>query len=193
MVDTLPRITQPVMLSISSSPSRAEIYIDKKPGKRISPDAYTPAILKNFKTNPLQLTLFKKGYSDTTFVLNAASDATKSIEIFMSPLHVDSLRSQNLFFQERYHAQLGRLCFISSPLFAAAGAGLLYYSEKNRKKADEAKSFIDRTIIPSGPEFNDMEKQYTNETKKRNTRFIAGLVMFGLAAIDIGAGFVLYF
>jgi hypothetical protein len=184
--------THETTLSISSSPANAEIYINKNPGKRTRPDAFTPAVLANLKPEQIRLSFFKKGYADTTLLLNLAS-SVKNLNILMYPIHVDSLKSQNRFLQQRYNAQLGRLCFVSSPLLAAAGAGLMYYSKKNKDKADKAKSFLENTIITSGSEYDAMQHQYTDEMKKRNLKFYSGIALLGLAAIDAGVGFVLYF
>jgi hypothetical protein len=187
-----PPKNQQVTLSISSSPSSAEIYIDKKPGKRISPDAYTPATLKNIKSAQISLTLFKKGYLDTTLLLDLTSTNTKNINILMVPPHVKDLEAQDQFLRDRFHAQLGKYCFISCPVFIAAGAGLIYYSGKNKKKADEARSYLDKTILRDA-KFDAMQQQYTDETSKRNSRLVTGIVLSGLAAIDLGVGIVLYF
>jgi hypothetical protein len=192
-VDISPTKKTQITLSISSSPTRAEIYINKKPGKKTSPDAYTPATLKSLKKTQMSLTLFKKGYLDTTLLLDLGPTATKNFNIFMVPLYVEALKGQEKFLQDRFYVQLGKYCFISVPVFLAAGAGFLYYAGLNKTKADEARSFIDKSIVQSGPAFDAMQKQYTNETRKRNIKFITGAVMFGVAAVDLGAGIVLYF
>jgi hypothetical protein len=193
MVDIKTPKNQQITLSISSSPSKAEIYINKEPGKKTSPDAYTPIMLKNIKETTISLTLFKKGYSDTTLLLDFAPATTQNINIFMVPLPVTALEAQNQFLRDRFHVKLGRYCFISFPMFMAAGAGFLYYSENNKEKADKARSYLDKTIIQSGPEFEAMQRQYTNETRKRNLKLITGIALFGVAAVDLGAGLVLYF
>lgn len=197
MIDVTPSNKQHAALSISSSPSEAEIYINKKPGKRTSPDASTPATLKNIKIAPISLTLFKKGYSDTTIRLNLAPGTTKYLDIYMFPLHVDSIKSQNRFLRTRFHAKLGRFCFMLSPFLIAGGAGVLYYSKRCGEKADEAKSFLEICNIIIKPCDKDsidaMQRQYSNETRKRNLTFIPGIVLSGLAAVDLGAGIILYF
>jgi hypothetical protein len=180
-------------LSISSSPFKAEIYLNKSPGKKTNPDARTPALFKNLKGSQVSLTLFKKGYSDTTLLVDLTPAATKTIDISMVPLHVLALPAQEKFLRERLYVQVGKYCLISTPAFIAAGTGLLYYADKSKKRVDDARSYLDKTILLSGPEFDAMQRQYTNETRKRNTRFISGIVMFGLAAVDLGAGIILYF
>jgi hypothetical protein len=180
-------------LSISSSPFKAEIYLNKLPGKRTRPDAWTPTLFKNLKSAQISLTLFKKGYSDTTLLVDLIPAATKTIDISMVPLHVQALPAQERFLRQRFCAQIGKYCLISTPAFIAAGAGLLYYAEKSKKKADDARSYLDKTIKLSGPVFDAMQRQYTNETQKRKTRFGAGIAAFGLAAVDLGAGIFLYF
>jgi hypothetical protein len=185
--------TPPCALSISSSPFRAEIYLNRQPGKRTSPDAHTPALFKNIKDKQVSLTLFKKGYLDTTLFLDLTPAATATIDISMVPLHVQALPAQERFLRERFCVQLGKYCLISTPVFAAAGAGLLYYAGKNQKKADEARSYLDKTIRQQGPDYDAMQLQYKNETRKQQTKFITGIVMFGLAAVDLGAGIILFF
>jgi hypothetical protein len=180
-------------LSVSSSPFKAEIYLNKLPGKRTTPDAYTPTLFKNFKSTKVSLTLFKKGYSDTTLLVALAPAATTAIDISMIPLHVQALPAQDKFLRQRFYTHIGKYCLISTPAFIAAGAGLLYYAGKSKKRADDARSYLDKTIVLSGSDFDAMQQQYTNETRKRKTRFGAGIAALGAAAVDLGAGIFLYF
>ncbi len=151
-------------LSIRSSPSAAECYIDKKPGTRTRPDGFTPTTLEIPQKPNISLTLFKKGYSDTTILLQRAPAAAGTISVSMIPLHVDSLVAQNRFLRDRFLIRVGRCCLGTSPLFLAAGAGSMYYGKKNKKKADKARLYR-----------------------------AAGLVSLGVGAVDLGAGIILYF
>jgi len=180
-------------LAVTSFPAAAEIYIDKKPGKRTSPDAKTPATIKDLKYFQVKLTLFKKGYADTMLHVNILPDKVNHIDISLNTIKPQSIKAQNRLLSDRFHARIGRYCFITSPVFIIGGAGALYYAEKNKKKADVAQAYLEQTIIQSGPTYDVMQRQYTDETRKRNLRFASGIALFGLSAIDLGAGILLYF
>jgi hypothetical protein len=194
MVYINPQQSFKTTLSISSSPSKAEIYINTKPGKRISPDARTPAVIKNVKGPVIQMTLFKKGYSDSTVFLNLAPNKTKNIDISLNPLRPEAIDIQNRILRDRFHARVGRFCFITSPLFILAGAGCLYYAEKNYKNAEEANSNYNRSMRPeNSPEKIALKKQFDDETTNGNVKRNIAIGSFGIGAIALVAGLCFYF
>jgi hypothetical protein len=185
----LPRCT----LSITSSPLRAEIYLDKRPEKKISPDGYSPKIFKNINKPKMSVTLFKKGYSDTTLLLDLSSATFTNIDISMVPLHVQALQNQERFIKARLRTRLGKSFFISSPAFIVGGAVLLYFADQNSKSVEEARSDLNNSIIQTGPKFKAMQQHYLDETKQKNIKFIAGVTLLSMAAVSLGAGIILYF
>lgn len=194
MVDISPQKTDQTTLSIASIPSSAEIYINKKPGKRTIPDGRTPATLKKIEHTQLILTLFKKGYSDTTISLSINSNKANSIEIALNTISNQSIDAQNRLLRDRFHVQLGRYCFISSPLFLITGAGFLYYAGKNYQKADDAQDFLKKSILPpTDPRYRAAQRQNNDETRKGDAKRNASIAFFCIGAISLGAGIYLYF
>jgi hypothetical protein len=177
-----------------SIPPDAELYINKKPGKRVVPDASTPARLKFPHDSTLILTLFKKGYADTTFSIDVRSNGTNGRDITMNPLSQTQTGVQNRFVRDRYHALLGRYCFISSPVFVIAGACFLYLSGKNYHNADNAQYFLKNTILPpTDAKVTAAQQEFSDETSSGNAKRNASIVFFSLGTLALGAGFCLYF
>lgn len=180
-------------LYITSSPSIAEVYLNKKPSKRTSPDTRTPAIIKNLKNTSVNLTLFKKNYTDTTLSFEVFPGKVNRIDISLEKIKPELVNVQNKFLSDRAHVRAGKILVFSSPLFIAGGAGLMYLSEKNRRKADEARSYLEKTILQTGSKYEAMQRQYDEESYERSTKFYPGIALLSLAVIDLGIGLVLYF
>jgi hypothetical protein len=180
-------------LSISSFPCSAEVYINKKPNKRIKPDGVTPATFKNPEHASISLTLFKKGFQDTTQLLDIKPNAVNNYEFSLGPLRQESVSAQNKLLRDRLHVQIGRYCFIASPVFIAIGAGLLYFANKNQDKADEAKSYLARSMEQSDQQYTEMQQQYTDEKSKAKVKRGLAVGSFVMAAAALGFGIYLYF
>lgn len=180
-------------LYITTNPAGAEVYLDKKPGKRISPDFKTPGTIDHFKNPNVNVTLFKKGYADTTISFNILPGKSKNIDISLKKISPETAGAQKRLLKDRTHVKIGRVCIYTSPIFIAGGAGLIYLSEKNRQKAEDARDYLDKTIVRSGQTYDDMVQQFDDESNSRDLKFFSGIALFGLAAIDLGGGLILFF
>lgn len=180
-------------LRIESYPAAAEVYVNKKPGKRISPNAKTPATIKRLDDLSVSVTLFKKNYADTTFIFELKEKSVNKLNITLSKIRPEAVNAQNRLLHERSQVSIGKVCIISSPLFLLGGAGLVYLSEKNRQKADDARIYLERTIIQHGSKYETMQKQYKDESNKGNAKLFSGIALLGVAAVDLGIGFIMYF
>jgi hypothetical protein len=112
----------------------------------------------------------------------------------MNPLSQTQTGVQNRFVRDRYHALLGRYCFISSPVFVIAGACFLYLSGKNYHNADNAQYFLKNTILPpTDAKVTAAQQEFSDETSSGNAKRNASIVFFSLGTLALGAGFCLYF
>jgi hypothetical protein len=179
-------------LQIGTDPPAVEVYIDKKPGKRVSPYARTPITISNLKNPSISVTLFKKGYSDTTISLNLISGKVNQIDITLGEIKPEAVTAQNNLLHERAQVKLGKVCLISSPFFIAGGAGLLYISEKNRKKANEISKYVN-TSFTSKAEYENKKSQFDNEVQNWKMKCYPGIALLGLGALECAFGFILYF
>lgn len=179
-------------LRISSDPTAAEVYIDKKPGKKVSPNAMTPATISHLKNPSISVTLFKKNFADTTISLNLISGKVNQIDISLSTIGPESVSAQNNLLRERAQVKLGKACFITTPFFLIGGAGLLYLSEEHRKKANEAGEYVNNSFS-SSPEYGTRQIQHKNETTNWKKKFYPGIALLGVGAIDCVIGCILYF
>jgi hypothetical protein len=179
-------------LRIGSDPPAAEIYIDKKPGKKVSPYAITPATISHIKNPSISVTLFKKNFTDTTISLNLISGKVNQIDITLSNIKPESVSAQNNLLHERARVKLGKVCLITTPFFLIGGAGLLYLSEKHLKKANEAGEYVNNSFS-SSPNYETMIIQHKNETDNWKKKFYPGIALLGVGAIDCAIGCILYF
>jgi len=180
-------------LSINSFPSSAEVYLNKRPGKKVKPDGITPATFKNPENASISLALFKKGYQDTFQLLAIKPNAVNNYEFSLSTLRSESIGAQNKLLNDRFRVQMGRYCFYTSPVLVVVGAGLLYYAGKNQDRSDEAESYLARSMLPNDPNYDKMQQQYTGEKSKANTKRGIAISSFVLAAAALGVGIYLYF
>jgi hypothetical protein len=180
------------LLSISSTPKNAEVYINKKPGSRIEPDAHTPASLKSGTNAQINLTLFKKGYADTTFVIDIVPCQTTMASVTLRGLDQKALAEQNDMLWKRCKVRIGRFSLISSPVFLIGAVGLFYLAQHDYKDAKDAKDFLDNAITRTD-QYTAMEKKYSDSNRRGNTKTSFGFVLLGIGCIAAGTGLVLYF
>jgi hypothetical protein len=194
MVNIAPRQAFKTKVSVSSFPSKAEIYINRKPGKKISPIARTPATINDVEGPAVQMTLFQKGFSDTTFILNLEQFQAKYVNISLPPLRAEGIDAQNQLLHDRFQVNLGRWCFYVSPLFLAAGAGCLYYADKNFKKADAIQITYNQSFRPENdPQKKALVKQRDDELDQGKMKRYAAIGSFGVGALVFATGLFLYF
>jgi hypothetical protein len=193
-VEITPQKAFKTAVSISSFPLGAEIYINKKPGRKISPDARTPITISGVQGPSVWMTLFKKGYSDTTFALVLAPFQTKFVDINLAPLRAEGIDAQNRLLHDRVQARLGKYYLVASPLFLAAGAGCLYFAEKNFQSAEAALLKYNQSLrTADDPEKKALDKVRQDETDKGNLKRYAAIGAFGFGGLALTAGIILYF
>lgn len=178
---------------ISTSPSKAEIYLDKKPGKRVRRNSLTPALIPSEGTDErVKVTLFKKGFIDTTFIVDFAR-TRKNIDVALSAISPDRVAGQNRFLRDRLHAHLGISCFIATPILLGAGAGFTSYARSQRDVADEKKGFLDNTFLsPDDAYYRKQERAYDKADRLSNLGTGGAIGTFILGAVAAGAGVVLF-
>ncbi len=104
------------------------------------------------------------------------------------------IRPAGIDARNRFHKRIGKGCFITSPLFIIAGAGFLYYAVKGYDNSEKTKNFLDHTLLPSTDEkIVEMHRQYNDEIRKADTQRNLAVAFFGLGAVTLSVGLILYF
>jgi hypothetical protein len=179
-------------LQIGTDPTAVEVYIDKKPGKRVSPNARTPITISHLTNPSISVTLFKKGYADTTISLNLISGKGNQIDIALSKIQPDAVTAQNRLLSERSHFKMGKVCLITSPFFIAGGAALVYLSERDRKQANKTSAYVNNSFT-STTEYEELIQQHKKEVQNWKMKSYPGFALLGLGIIECTLGFILYF
>lgn len=180
------------LLSISSTPQNAEVYINKKPGPRIEPDARTPAKIKTGANAQINLTLFKKGYADTSLSVYIVPCQTTTAAVSLRIPDQKTLTDQNYFLRKRWKIRIGRFGLFSSPVFLLGAGSLLYIAQGDYKSAQDAKDFLDNAITRTD-QYTVKEKQYSDFNRRGNTETSIGFALLGIACVAVGTGIALYF
>ncbi len=117
---------QETMLKITSIPSEAEVYLNRKPGKSVWPDQITPAIFRNPLFDTVSVTLFKIGYRDTTFRAPIVANEINEYSIQMNEAADEVIKMQKKLVNGRKKRRIGVRLSLSSLVCAAAEGGVYY-------------------------------------------------------------------
>lgn len=180
------------LLTLSSVPQDAEIYVNKKPGPRVEPEAHTPATIKIANCASVNVTLFKKGYTDTSFSLDLLPDQTVAASVSLRDLAQDLFPGQKSMLKQRLKVRIGRCCLISSPVFLIGAGSLFFFAQRDYATAKDANDYVN-SMIAKTPEYSLKQQEITDYNRKGDTKTNFGFFLLGLGCIAAGAGIALYF
>jgi hypothetical protein len=180
-------------LCVSTTPPNAEVYVNKTPSKKVEPDAVTPATLKNLAYAQPRITVFKKGYIDTSFSVDLRPWNITHVNVGLRSADSKTAASQQTLINDRWKVRVGRCALVASPILLAGAGVLLYLAQKDYKVANNADYFLSNTIVDSGERYNAMRKQYDDATRKGDLKSGGGFSLLGLGVLAGGVGITLFF
>jgi len=183
---------QETVLKVLTNPSEAEVYINSHPSKSKWPDATTPAVYEGVKTDNLKLTIFSQGYLDTTISVSIAKNKENMISIDLKSGDATLTALQNRLMKQRSNRRLGFRLSIASLLLAAGGGACEYLAQKDYSVALDDKKYLDQASITDARYYAKV-KENKDKTDAGNQKAYIGYGLFGVAAIGMTFGLVLYF
>jgi len=190
---TLPMGKQKTILKIMSVPSEAEVYLAKKPGINTKPDQIAPAIFENLTVDTPNVTLFKIGYRDTTFLCPLIPNEINAYSIQLTEAALDAIKAQKRMVRARKQRKVGIGLSLTS-LAVIAGGGVFYKLAKNDYAvARLARDFLDASDIKAGLAFEQKKKENEDKSKSGDLKATINGALFGIGGAGLAAGIVLYF
>lgn len=174
---------------LTSFPSEAEVYFNKQPGRRVWKNGVTPMAIPANKGSGLLVTIFKKGYDNTTYQIDFAKDKN-TLHVALLPLAPENIGAQHLYLSDRAKSRTGLGFLLAAPAFLGAGGYALYYTLNQKKDADDAAAFMKKTLLPkSDAEYLRYKDSY-NQAKTKTTigrQWTIAAGSAGAALLVIGA------
>lgn len=182
---------QKTVLKIISNPADAEIFVNSTPGKKIKPDFYSPAIIKDVTFDTVSLFLFKKGYNDTCLRVPILPKVTNTVSVPLIPSTEEVIKNQIRFISNRKKRKIGFIVSLSSLAVAVGGGILTYYADKENDEAIKIKETLEMAMI-SGEEYEKLKKLNKEKSESAEKKIIAGMGFLGLGGTGLGAGLIFY-
>jgi hypothetical protein len=184
---------QKTMLKVMSNPSEAEVFINKKPSRKVRPDQITPGIFEDIRPGPLELNLFKIGYLDTSLKLEIEKNEINSISVELREAGIEIIKKQKKMCCQRKRRTLGRYVSLSSLAFLAGGGVFYYLAQKDYDEALEAKQLLKRSDINNGPDYDKELQRNQDKTDSGNLKSLFSAIGLGLGGAGLAVGLVFYF
>lgn len=185
---------QRTALRVTSSPSEAELYLDRKYGLNNKPDQLSPAIFFNINPGEHTISFFKLGYCDTSVVVKVKGNTRNLFHVKLTELlKDDDIIRQKHFIKKRTHRRIGRPIIYSSAGILAAGGILYYLAIKDHDVAIDTKTKIDNSMIRSGAEYEVLLLKNKDADTGYNLKSNIAYGLFGVGGIGLCVGLVLYF
>jgi TolB-like protein len=185
---------QTTVLKIMSVPSDAETYLfGKKPGAWIRGGQLTPAIFENINADTVPVTIFKVGYSDTSFRMPIVRNDENTVSISLREAAAEIIKTQKHLVLHRTLHFAGAWLTPAS-IVCLAGGGLSYYlGRKDYSTALADKNFLESSAIKGGPEYNAKVTENKNKTDSGNWKTSLAYAIGGVGAVGLALGLVFYF
>jgi hypothetical protein len=180
-------------LKVISSPLDAEVYINKRPNKHTKPDEKTPIVFPDIQDKNVKISLFKIGYHDTAISMPITPFQMNNCFVELSKAGAKEIGKQKKMVSERGKARLSYY-FLGGALAAAVGGGIVcYLAQQDYNKADNAKQFLETTVVTSGPVYQSKVQENQDACNAGNLKRNAAIAIWGIGAVALGFGLVFYF
>lgn len=181
------------VLKISSNPSEAEVYLNRMKGIKKQPDKITPAIFENIEAGKYTVSLFNIGYQDTSIFVDLQPNQTTEIVINLNKVDEIKIDDQKLFIKKREQRRLGIRFDIGGVLSLIGGTVFYVLGANDYNDAIDAKNYLDKSVIQSGPEYDEQLKINQDKSNSASWKKATGYVLWGAGAASLGLGLVLTF
>ncbi len=175
-------------LSVHTSPSAAEIWLEASPRLALPSRWKTPLHLHNPPPGRYNIYLQAAGFRDTLLSYHLLLDHPTHLYVEMSPLLPHELQEQQKKFEIRELRLAGRiLTWSAAPLLG--GAALLFASAaENYEEAYALKEQIEGVVIARGENFYSIREENRKLVRRGDLKRTAGWTTFGVGAILLMTG-----
>ena len=183
-------------LDVSTNPSGADLYVgNAHPDFSRNPDYRIPAFVSvPLDKDQVLITLFRPDFRDTSINVTLSQKDTSFLIVALAPAFDETfLQEQQADLNHRSRRNLGHRLMIASivPLAASAiAAGVAAYEIG---KANDSKKSIENTVITSGDNYRQEQKNFEEYRDNAKTAKKTALVSLVAGSIVLSVGLFLSF
>lgn len=183
-------------LHVSTNPSGADLYVENAhPDFSRNPDYRIPAFVSvPLDKDQVLITLFRPDFRDTSINVTLSQKDTSFLIVALAPAFDETfLQEQQADLNHRSRRNLGHRLMIASivPLAASAiAAGVAAYEIG---KANDSKKSIENTVITSGDNYRQEQKNFEEYRDNAKTAKKTALVSLVAGGIVLSVGLFLSF
>lgn len=183
-------------LHVSTNPSGADLYVENAhPDFSRNPDYRIPAFVSvPLDKDQVLITLFRPDFRDTSINVTLSQKDTSFLIVALAPAFDETfLQEQQADLNHRSRRNLGHRLMIASivPLAASAiAAGVAAYEIG---KANDSKKSIENTVITSGDNYRQEQKDFEEYRDNAKTAKKTALVSLVAGGIILSVGLFLSF
>ena len=183
-------------LHVSTNPSGADLYVENAhPDFSRNPDYRIPAFVSvPLDKDQVLITLFRPDFRDTSINVTLSQKDTSFLIVALAPAFDETfLQEQQADLNHRSRRNLGHRLMIASivPLAASAiAAGVAAYEIG---KANDSKKSIENTVITSGDNYRQEQKDFEEYRDNAKTAKKTALVSLVAGGIVLSVGLFLSF
>lgn len=183
-------------LHVSTNPSGADLYVgNAHPDFSRNPDYRIPAFVSvPLDKDQVLITLFRPDFRDTSINVTLSQKDTSFLIVALAPAFDETfLQEQQADLNHRSRRNLGHRLMIASivPLAASAiAAGVAAYEIG---KANDSKKSIENTVITSGDNYRQEQKNFEEYRDNAKTAKKTALVSLVAGSIVLSVGLFLSF
>lgn len=183
-------------LHVSTNPSGADLYVgNAHPDFSRNPDYRIPAFVSvPLDKDQVLITLFRPDFRDTSINVTLSQKDTSFLIVALAPAFDETfLQEQQADLNHRSRRNLGHRLMIASivPLAASAiAAGVAAYEIS---KANDSKKSIENTVITSGDNYRQEQKDFEEYRDNAKTAKKTALVSLVAGSIVLSVGLFLSF
>jgi TolB-like protein len=184
---------QGTVLKVSSTPTEAEVFVDRPRTRGRKPDQLTPAIFEGLGADSVALTLFRVGYRDTTVILALTPNEENAILVAMTAAADDAVKQQQRFVRDRKGLRAARVLTAGSLVCGAAGALFMYLGQRDFDDAQDAAETLKTSTLKAGDAYEDALERNHDETASGEVKSTVAAALFGLGGAALAVSIVFYF
>lgn len=180
-------------LKIATTPSEAEVYLDKKKGFGIKPDHISPVMLYDLQPGKRDVFIFKPGSRDTSLSMDIKEFELNALDIRLAEeTDIAAVQGQKTFVKKRSQRFKAKWMFYGAGALAVTSGALYYLGQKDYADATDIKKKLDKGVIRNDAFWADMDKNndLSSSGDFKSTMSVATGTLGGLL---LGWGLWLYF
>lgn len=183
-------------LHVSTNPTMVDIFVNRSNiDFSSSPDYVSPNFVKlPPKDTAVRITLFQKGYSDTTINVTLSPKDTSFLIVSLRQNYDDELiEKQERLLAHRTRKSLGHKLIIGSAIPFVSSAIAAIATQRYIKNTRKDRDAIQNSLIRDSDSYRETKDSFKENRSKAKTAKAIGGTTLGIGIVVLSAGLILSF